>query len=376
MKLYGDNDFVSPGSIGGKIKKYRELRGLTQKELGIRCGYSASSADVRIAQYEKNKKIPRESALKAITSALGISECALFDADLLSYDRMCQALFDIEDLHGLHPVKIGNNYYLEFSGRTLLDQNVLKSDFEDFLRDWYEMRQKFQPDLYDTADEIASKDKEYAIWRAEYPKNVSEKRFEKMQDALRERQLQAELDELFAKKNSDSELARIDAAIESFMPIVKASYSPIEKESDLIYLIKDCIQKGLPVEHLAPHEQVKRDIESRHLFSIKTDEIMSNDTNKKLYARLVYAVETLKFYGIGITRSITAKEKELFVAYRYPSAQHICFDNFELSWKDILNINERRFLWSKDELDKHEEELRSIITGKNDVFFSSQGQCK
>ena len=59
MRLFEDEGYISPGTIGGKIKRYRELRGWSQKELGIKCGFSASTADVRIAQYEKNKKIPR-----------------------------------------------------------------------------------------------------------------------------------------------------------------------------------------------------------------------------------------------------------------------------------------------------------------------------
>ena len=50
-------NWVSPGSLGQKIKKIRMLRKYTQKELGVMCGFSFSSADVRIAQYEKNKKI-------------------------------------------------------------------------------------------------------------------------------------------------------------------------------------------------------------------------------------------------------------------------------------------------------------------------------
>ena len=72
--LYDSKPFVSPGSIGGKIKKYRELRGWTQKELGLRAGFAESSADVRIAQYEKNKRIPKENVLKDIAVALGIDE--------------------------------------------------------------------------------------------------------------------------------------------------------------------------------------------------------------------------------------------------------------------------------------------------------------
>ena len=64
-------NWVSPGSLGQKIKKIRMLRKYTQKELGVMCGFSFSSADVRIAQYEKNKKIPREKILKDMCNALG-----------------------------------------------------------------------------------------------------------------------------------------------------------------------------------------------------------------------------------------------------------------------------------------------------------------
>ena len=96
-KLLGKS-YVSPGSIGGKIKRYREMRGLTQRELGILCGFSPSTADVRIAQYEKNKKIPRERALKDIAAALGLEEHALYDADLTPSNQLYHILFDLLQL--------------------------------------------------------------------------------------------------------------------------------------------------------------------------------------------------------------------------------------------------------------------------------------
>ena len=39
-------------TIGEKIKNARNLRGLTQKELGMKLVFDENSADVRIAQYE------------------------------------------------------------------------------------------------------------------------------------------------------------------------------------------------------------------------------------------------------------------------------------------------------------------------------------
>lgn len=175
MKLFEDDDYVSPGSIGGKIKRIRELRGLTPKNLGDSCGFSKTTADVRIAQYEKNKKVPREKALNIIAEALEIDDYALFDADMLPYNRMYHALFDIEDFHGLHPVKKEDGYYLEFSGHTILDQDIHKHDFDSFLEKWYEMYQKSLPTSIDTKEDKERKATEYALWRFEYPQNIAPK---------------------------------------------------------------------------------------------------------------------------------------------------------------------------------------------------------
>ena len=40
-------------TLGDKIKKYRILRQLTQKELGEKVGFSSKTADSRIRKYEK-----------------------------------------------------------------------------------------------------------------------------------------------------------------------------------------------------------------------------------------------------------------------------------------------------------------------------------
>lgn len=370
MRLFEDKTFISPGTIGGKIKKYRELRGWSQKELGIKCGFSPSTADVRIAQYEKNKKIPREKALKDIAAALGVDEYALFDADMVPYNLMYHALFDMEDFHGLHPVKREDGYYLEFSGKTVLGQNITRLDFRDFLEKWYEMRQKYQPNSSDTDEEKAEKAKEYALWRGEYPQNVARETTEKMQDAMREHRLQAELDELYAKRNNESELSRIEKAISDALASVKATYEPIQHESDLIYLIKECMEKGLPVERFSPEERVEMDYDYIHLFSVKSEDITRDDNTKRLFAQLVCAVETMQQHRINIIQVITSKDKELYVTYKYPASQYRFFNNLRNCWEDITYILERKPYWSKPELDELEEKFREKITGEKDVSFS------
>ena len=285
---------------------------------------------------------------------------------------MYHALFDMEDFHGLHPVKREDGYYLEFSGHTALDQRITKFTFKEFLEKWYEMRQKCLPNSSDTPEEKAAKGKEYALWRGEYPQNVERETAERMRDILREQRLQAELDELYAKRNSEAEFKRIDKALEPILPEVKASYIPIERESDFIFLIKDSLEKGLPMERFSPEERTEIDYDYIHLFSVKSEEITRDDDRKRLYARLVCAVETMQKYRINITRSITSKNKELYITYKYPSSQYHYFENLLSSWAEIVYILERKPWWAEWEINALEEKFRSRITGENDVFFSEQ----
>ncbi len=144
MKLFK----ISPGSLGGKIKRFRKLHGWSQKQLGLKCGFSDSSADVRIAQYESNQKVPREKVLNDIADALNVDVNSFSNADFYSFIKTCYALFDMEDFHGLHPVKIDSRYYLDFSGPKDLPTNlgncvVSPLDYQGFLKSWYEMREKY-----------------------------------------------------------------------------------------------------------------------------------------------------------------------------------------------------------------------------------------
>ena len=52
---------------------------MSQKELGLRCGFTPNTAGVRILQYEKNKRIPRPKLLKTIADVLGVKEIDLVD---------------------------------------------------------------------------------------------------------------------------------------------------------------------------------------------------------------------------------------------------------------------------------------------------------
>ena len=62
-------------AIGERIHHFRLLRGFTQKYLGQQLGFSESQADVRIAQYEKGARSPKENFI-----AFGHDESVLQNA--------------------------------------------------------------------------------------------------------------------------------------------------------------------------------------------------------------------------------------------------------------------------------------------------------
>lgn len=60
-------------AVGDRIKRVRQFRGLTQKELGKLVGFDEKTADIRIAQYESNTRKPKEELLIKIADALEIN---------------------------------------------------------------------------------------------------------------------------------------------------------------------------------------------------------------------------------------------------------------------------------------------------------------
>ena len=118
----------------------------------------------------------------------------MFDADFLVMDDACHALFDIEDFHGLHPVEINGRYYLEFSGPTMLNPHGIREhEQDDFLKAWLRERKKWLPERRDTEEEKREKQKQYDLWRFEYPRNVAKETTQRLRLRAKKEKLEKEL---------------------------------------------------------------------------------------------------------------------------------------------------------------------------------------
>ena len=141
-------------AIGERIRTFRNLRSMTLRWLGMAVGFSEKTADIRMAQYEKGTRTPKEDLTRRLAEVLEVSPHALNVPDIDTPEGLMHTLFALEDQYGL---TIG-----EFEGRTCL---YLNRNAPDWLRiamnDWKKEAQKFHN------DEIGKE--EYDRWRYRFP---------------------------------------------------------------------------------------------------------------------------------------------------------------------------------------------------------------
>lgn len=143
-------------AIGERIHHFRLLRGFTQKYLGQQLGFTESQADVRIAQYEKGARSPKENYLNALADIFDVSPHALAVPDIDSYVGLMHTLFTLEDLYGLHIGEIDGELCLRLDREHREYQHL----FEPF-HAWQQMAAKLE------SGEISQE--EYDNWRYNYP---------------------------------------------------------------------------------------------------------------------------------------------------------------------------------------------------------------
>lgn len=125
-------------TIGQRIKSIRKIRGLTQKELGLECGFTDSTSDVRIRQYESDSRVPKEETLKTIAKALKINYRLIFDLEIQTSFDILFTFFELEQENkiSIKSLDEGCNITLSFNNDEGIAQlfKEWKIKKEDFYR--------------------------------------------------------------------------------------------------------------------------------------------------------------------------------------------------------------------------------------------------
>ena len=135
---------------------------MTQKELGIKSGFSATTADVRIRQYESNKMVPKADKLKEIADALGVEPDTLKDHDIHGNADVLQVLFELEDNFGLVIEKDGDDYHLAFQ-----EKNPIARFINYDLDAWYRKKEEISEKQTDDNYQVCKR--EYELWKSRFP---------------------------------------------------------------------------------------------------------------------------------------------------------------------------------------------------------------
>ncbi len=88
-------------TFGDKIRKYRKLKKLNQKQLGEQIGFKSSTADVRINQYETGKMCPKSDIKAKLAKCLDVDIEALSNINIQSFKDVMYILFELEESYGL-----------------------------------------------------------------------------------------------------------------------------------------------------------------------------------------------------------------------------------------------------------------------------------
>lgn len=167
-------------AIGERIRFFRNLKGMTQKFLGVKVGFPEKTADIRLAQYESGTRTPKSDLTEALANALGVSTMALNVPDIDTDLGFMHTLFALEDIYGLKIDKLDDEICIR------LDKNrgtSYISLLERFTA-WQKEAEKYRN------GEISKE--EYDRWRYTYPE-VEAQRTREALDVLKERKKDGEV---------------------------------------------------------------------------------------------------------------------------------------------------------------------------------------
>lgn len=145
-------------AIGERIRFFRNLKGMTQKWLGIAVGFPEKTADIRMAQYESGSRTPKAELTEKLANVLEVSPLALSVPDIDTELGLLHTLMALEDTYGLRIDKL--------DGETCILLDSEKNTGNGFLHDFFDEWQK-QAERWRNG-EITRE--EYDRWRYNYPK--------------------------------------------------------------------------------------------------------------------------------------------------------------------------------------------------------------
>lgn len=148
-------------AIGERMRWFRTAIGMTQKELGIKLGFSEHTAVIRVGQYENEKRTPKQDMINQMARIFDVAPDAITVPNIDDYYGLMHTLFTLEDRYGLT--------IAEIDGQICLKQNINHPNYDrslaDRLRDWNGAKTRLNNGSMLLSD--------YDHWRHNYPADLA-----------------------------------------------------------------------------------------------------------------------------------------------------------------------------------------------------------
>ena len=139
-------------AIGERINYFRKRCNLTMSALGQLLGFDIKGADVRIAQYEKGLRGPKEETVEELARILKVNPRGIVEPEGYSVEDIMEMLFEIEEQgYTVEIHRSGDRLTAVISGNGL----------DGPLAEWRRMKSRYKNDRIS--------DSEYIFWKLCWP---------------------------------------------------------------------------------------------------------------------------------------------------------------------------------------------------------------
>lgn len=146
-------------ALGERINYFRRKSNMTMNYLGRILGFSKSTADARIAQYENDSKRPKDELIEKFAEVFGISPKALKVPDIDTYEGLMHTFFALEDIYGISAERIDGEVCLRLNKQVTQPGSVLWNSIEE----WADKKEALAEGKITL--------EEYDDWRYNFPQN-------------------------------------------------------------------------------------------------------------------------------------------------------------------------------------------------------------
>lgn len=286
-------------TIGEKIRHIRNLRKITQAELGKMVHLSGD----RIRQYENNVRTPKLDKITEIAHALDVDVSALSDIDITSTLDIMHILFELEDSMGLQIEKSKNGYSFSFDNDSNLGQEL-----NQFLDTWYHAKEQATPKLNDSTEAINTKRKQYQLWKYRFPLDL--------------------------EINEATQRAKIVQVYQPLLTSLKSDFCPVYTFSDIIHLLTDMLEAKIDV--CFSHQTVAPSV-MEAIITFRDSQLLQLSNSASMhFAKFILNFEWLDKVGIETRLYSHTINNETYSNYCLTNNQIATLINFMVKVKEQL----------------------------------------